>query len=155
MGKPHVRLARTLRMHQLTKPSHAVFRRKARLTATAALGLCLIAPLFAQDQTPPPIEMTDLEWQLLEKKIGDRANEIANSRQFFERDRRPISVAATLDRPSNVLFLDLDSSFGQDVGDLQLEDLQDAIDVGIEDLAERIPGSNTTIWKIGGHNMDH
>ncbi|MGF6711497.1 N-acetylmuramoyl-L-alanine amidase [Luteibacter sp. W1I16] len=142
-------------MRQSAAHSRAEFRRKALLRAAASIALCLAAPVIAQDQPPPAPEMTDLEWQLLEKRIDSRANEIANSRQFFETDRRPITIVATLDRPSKVLALDIDVSFGRDVGDLPLEDFQGAIDIGIEDMTGLIPGFTTTEWRIGGHDMDY
>ena len=142
-------------MRESTKPSCSGCRRKALLIATASVSLLLASPTFAQDQTQPAVEMTDSEWQILGTKIGDRVNEIANSRRFFERDRRPIVVVAAIDRTSNTLYLDLDVSFGEDVGDLQLEDFQDAIDAGIEDLTALIPGFNSSTWRIGGHGMDY
>src|SRR6201991_88922 len=156
MVEPHVRLSRTFDMHQPTAPSRAETRRKGLLSATASIALCFAAaPVFAQEQTPPTTEMTELEWKLLEKSIDGRANQIANREQFFETDRRPITVVATLDRASNVLFLDIDVSFGNDVGDLPLEDFQSAIRVGMEDLTGLIPGFHTTMWRIGGRDMDY
>jgi len=99
--------------------------------------------------------MTTMQWQHLEKLINDRANEIANSRQFFEEDPRPTEVVATLDPTTKVLRLDLDVSFGRLVGGLELEDFQSQIRVGMEDLTDQIPGFNTTDWRIGGRDMDY
>lgn len=142
-------------MHQPTAPSRARFRRKALFIATASIALSLAAPVFAQEQSPPAAEMTELQWQLLEKRIDARANEIANSRQFFEEDRRPITVKAKLDRASNILFLDLDVSFGKDVGGLPLEDFMSGIRFGMEDLTSTIPGFTTIEWIIGDRDMDY
>ncbi|WP_139206707.1 hypothetical protein [Luteibacter sp. UNCMF331Sha3.1] len=101
---------------------------------------------------PPPL--TTMQWRLLEKLIHDRANDIANSRQFFEEDRRPTEVVATLDPTTKVLRLDLDVSFGGLVGDLELEDFQSQISVGLEEFTDRIPGFDMTDWRIGGRDMD-
>lgn len=99
--------------------------------------------------------MTDLEWQHLEKRIRDRPNEIANSRSFFEDDRRPIVVQVRLDRASHVLFLDLDLSFGKDVGGLELEDFMSWVRVGMEDLTGLIQEPIVFEWMIGGRDMDY
>lgn len=121
------------------------------LTATTCFG----APVFAQEPPAPTAEMTDLQWQTLEKQINDRANEIANGRRFFEEDRRPIVVKTRISRPSNVLVLEIDKSFSNDVGGLELEDFMSYIDTGVEDLAGQIPGFTTYEWVIGGHDMDY
>jgi len=132
--------------------------RRGRLPTLLALALAagFASPIaLATDEPPDPPPLTTMQWQLLEKLINDRANEIANSRQFFEEDRRPTEVVATLDPTTKVLRLDLDVSFGRLVGDLELEDFQSQIRVGMEDLTGQIPGFNTTDWRIGGRDMDY
>ncbi|MET0254159.1 MAG: hypothetical protein ABW193_00100, partial [Luteibacter sp.] len=140
--------------------THKVFREgslagRTKLLATFIASACITsASLFAQD-TPSPIEMTEPEWQALETRINDRASEIANSQAFFEDDRRPISVKSRIDRASHVVFIELDESFGKDVGSLELEDFMSWIRVGMEDLTALIPGFTTTEWMIGGRDMDY
>jgi N-acetylmuramoyl-L-alanine amidase len=140
--------------HSHTCPELRTVQKKL-LVAAIAFASCFSVAALAQDAPPPAAEMTDLQWQLLEERINERANEIANSRTFFEEDRRPITLQARLDRPSNELFLSLDVSFGRDVGGLELEDFMSYITFGMEDLTGLIPGFTTTEWLIGGHNMDY
>ncbi|PTR23977.1 N-acetylmuramoyl-L-alanine amidase [Luteibacter sp. OK325] len=128
---------------------------KKLLVAAITAVACFSLPAFAQDLPPPATEMTDVQWRVLEKRISDRANEIANSRNFFEDDRRPIVVQARIERPSNVLVLEVDISFGKDVGSLELEDFMSYVRVGMEDLTGLIPGFTTTDWRIGGYDMDY
>lgn len=128
---------------------------KGLLASALTAAVCFSAPAVAQDPPLPAAEMTELQWQLLEKQIDDRANEIANSQKFFEEDRRPIVVHARIDRPSNAVVLAIDTSFSRDVGGLELEDFMSHIRVGMEDLTAAIPGFNTTKWLIGGYDMDY
>jgi N-acetylmuramoyl-L-alanine amidase len=122
-----------------------------------AIGALTVAmPVLADDPVPLVVEeMSDAEWDLLEAQINTRANEIANSRQFFEKDRGVITVKTRLDRVSHVLTFELDATFVDDVGDLPLEDLQSYIGTGIEDLTARISDFTTTLWMVGGHSMDY
>jgi N-acetylmuramoyl-L-alanine amidase len=128
---------------------------KRLLASALTAAVCFSAPAVAQDPPPPAAEMTDLQWKMLEKSINDRANEIANSRKFFEDDRRPIVVQARIDRPSNALVLEIDASFAKDVGGLELEDFMSYVDFSMEDLTGLIPGLTTYEWMIGGHDMDY
>jgi len=155
MVKPHKRLARTLDMNQLHGRTCMNAMHTGLLASALAAAACLSTPVVAQEPPPPPAEMTDLQWQLLEKQINDRANEIANSQTFFEDDGRPITVKARIDRPSNVLVLEIDTSFSKYVGSLELEDFMSRVRVGMEELTELIPEFTTTEWMIGGHDMDY
>jgi N-acetylmuramoyl-L-alanine amidase len=142
-------------MDQLHSRFHMTAILKGLLTSVLAAAVCFSTTVVAQEPPPPTAEMTDLQWQVLDKQISDRANEIANSQRFFEDDRRPIVVKTRIDRPSNVLVLEIDKSFGNDVGGLELEDFMSYIDTGVEDLTVRIPGFTTYEWMIGDHDMDY
>jgi N-acetylmuramoyl-L-alanine amidase len=155
MVKPHKRLARTLHMDPLHARTCMNAMHKGLLASALAAAVCLSTPVIAQEPPPPTAEMTDLQWQLLEEQINDRANEIANSQKFFEDDRRPIVVKTRIDRPSKVLILEIDRSFSKDVGSLELEDFMSHIRVGMENLTGLISGFTTTEWIIGGHDMDY
>jgi hypothetical protein len=139
--------------HEATRGGRHAARTKLMATFIASAWIAA-GSLFAQD-APPSTEMTEPEWQALETRINDRASEIANSQAFFEDDRRPISVKSRIDRASHVVFIELDESFGKDVGSLELEDFMSWIRVGMEDLTALIPGFTTTEWMIGGHDMDY
>jgi len=84
MVKPHKRLARTLDMNQLHGRACMNAMHKRLLASALAAAVCLSTPVVAQEPPPPAAEMTELQWQLLEKQISDRANETANSQKFFE-----------------------------------------------------------------------
>ena len=142
-------------MHRTYNPFLLRRIQKTLLATTLTAAACFSMPALSQDPPLPPTEMTDLQLQTLEKKINDRANEIANSQKFFEDDRRPIAVQARIDRSSKALVLDIDVSFAKDVGGLELEDFMSYIRVGMEDLTEVIPDFNTTLWMIGGRDMDY
>jgi N-acetylmuramoyl-L-alanine amidase len=154
MVLPHKRQTWTTNMTHIVKLSRKPSLRRALFTAIFAATCCTSFLAMAQDP-PAPTEMSDLEWASLETRLRDRANEIANSRSFFEDDRRPITVEVRLDRPSRVLFLGLDASFSKDVGGLELEDFQGEIDVGSEDLTGLVAGFAGTEWTIGGKDMDY
>jgi hypothetical protein len=129
---------------------------KGLLAAAFAAAVYFSTTFAAQATAPAPAaEMTDLQRQQLENQINERANEIANSRKFFEDERRPTVIQARIDRYSNALVLDIDATFSKDVGGLELEDFMSYISAGMEDLTGLIPGFTTTEWMIGGEDMDY
>jgi N-acetylmuramoyl-L-alanine amidase len=142
-------------MNQLRTRFRMNAMHKGLLTSALTAAACFSTPVVAHLPPSPAAEMTELQWQALEKQISDRANEIANSQKFFEDDRRPIVVKTRIDRPSNVLVLEIDRTFSNDVGGLELEDFMSYIDTGVEDLTGLIPGFTTYEWMIGGHDMDY
>lgn len=154
MVLPHERQTWTTDMTHIIEFDRKPALRSVIVAAIFAAGCCTSLSTLAQDPSTPA-EMSDLEWASLETRLRDRANEIANSRSFFDDDRRPITVQVRLDRPSRVLFLELDASFSKDVGSLELEDFQGAIDVGSEDLTALIAGFAATEWIIDGKDMDY
>ncbi|WP_051944033.1 MULTISPECIES: N-acetylmuramoyl-L-alanine amidase [Luteibacter] len=141
-------------MHHFYWAFRSTLRKKV-ICAFMISGLLVASPSFAQDQIPPSTPLTDVQWQQLEKAIGERVNEIANSREFFEEVTRPVTIRASLDRSSNSVILELDESFGRYVGGLELEDMQGWIRTGLEDLTDKIPGFTFVDWRIGGRDMDY
>jgi hypothetical protein len=151
---PHARVPRITGMTHAATPKGRCAKRKTLMATFIASASMTSAYLFAQD-TPPHTEMAEPEWRALETRINNRASEIANSQAFFDDDRRPISLQSRIDRASHIVIIELDVSFGKDVGSLELEDFMSRIRVGMEDLTMLIPGFTTTEWIIGGHDMDY
>lgn len=142
-------------MRPFCPPARACIPRQAAFAAITALGLLVATPVFAQAEAQPPAPLNDAQWLQLEKAIDQRANEIANDHEFFEEVTRPVNVRTRLDRSTNSVVLELDESFGRYVGGLELEDMQDWIDVGLEELTAKIPGFTFIDWRIGGRDMDY
>ncbi|MDQ7997398.1 MAG: N-acetylmuramoyl-L-alanine amidase [Luteibacter sp.] len=142
-------------MHHSRSLAHTGTRLKSLFVATASLGLLFATPAFAQPDVPPPTPLDESQWRQLELAVGERAREIANSREFFDEVSRPVEISARLDRTSNSVVLGLDERFGRYVGSLELEDMQDSVDVGLEELTAQIPGFAFIEWRIGGRSMDY
>jgi hypothetical protein len=100
-------------------------RRQVLLPALLLLGAALASRSFAE--TPPPLtmplaEMFEADRVRMADEIVARANRIANERQYFEVDMRPITITGSFDVDRKMFLFDMEERFGPEAGYDELAD---------------------------------
>jgi hypothetical protein len=86
------------------------------------------------------------------REIERIANEVANSRAYFDPDLRPIPVSASYARHEGLLYLHFEERLGPEAGYTEMVDLGLEIGMRIEEFTKHLPGYRWTEDRFGGYD---
>nr|WP_063571690.1 hypothetical protein [Luteibacter rhizovicinus] len=83
------------------------------------------------------------------------ANRIANERQYFDVDMRPIRITGSFNVDKKVFQFDMEERFGPEAGYDELADMHRTIENAIEPLTSRVDDLHAISWSYGGKGIEY
>lgn len=139
-------------------PRHRKRMDKLFLGALITLGSMETAPARAQVATPTRqllATMSETDREKMAAQIVVIANRLANRRNYFDDEKRPISITGAFDVERNVFQFDMEERFGPEAGYDELADMHRTIEIAIEPLTDQIDKFYAVYWTYGGKDIEY
>jgi len=133
-------------------------RGRVLLPSLFLLGALAVPPCLAvtPPQQPAPLAgMFEADRERMAVEIVAIANRIANERQYFDVDLRPIRITGSFDLDKKVFHFDMEERFGLEAGYDELADMHRTVENAIEPLTSRVDDLHAISWSYGGKGIEY